>query len=358
MLLYYKVKNFFSIKDEIKLDWRVSSSQYQKSRRRQTYAKDKNGNIVSLSNMVIGANASGKTNILKALAFFRYIVTNTDNQLPLQCFNNQEKEDSLFEACFSIDDKIYTYRFVLNNNKIIRETVREKSLSTKNKTSKLVFDRKWDQEQGRFVIKNELLKMPKQLNPNGHLSLISSVVSLNQEDEIAKEIYNYWLLVYTNVSQVGVNIDHPDIAEQMIKDLGAGNLANDLRLPKSKLLVNREEEELNLDLRDLTISILRNLDIDFDNFSEKKQSWRIQHRSQLKDGVPLKFESSGIRQLIEKVMVIAATLLTGGILIVDELGAHLHPEAALGLINLFQTTDNNPNQAQIIFSSHYHQLIK
>lgn len=45
-------------------------------------------------------------------------------------------------------------------------------------------------------------------------------------------------------------------------------------------------------------------------------------------------------------------LETGNVLFVDEMNARLHPLLVRGIINLFTSSETNPNQAQLIFTSH------
>lgn len=63
-------------------------------------------------------------------------------------------------------------------------------------------------------------------------------------------------------------------------------------------------------------------------------------------------ESSGTNKLIDLSGPIFHTLQTGGVLIIDELDAKLHPHLTISLIKLFQFEETNPKHAQLIFATH------
>ena len=47
----------------------------------------------------------------------------------------------------------------------------------------------------------------------------------------------------------------------------------------------------------------------------------------------------------------------GGIAAIDELDAYLHPDIVEALVKIFMSPETNPNRAQLLFSSHSHQLL-
>jgi predicted ATPase len=63
-------------------------------------------------------------------------------------------------------------------------------------------------------------------------------------------------------------------------------------------------------------------------------------------------ESTGTRQLLDLSIDVAATLRTGGVIVVDEIDASLHPMLTAKLIGLFHGEATNPNSSQLVFSSH------
>ncbi len=63
-------------------------------------------------------------------------------------------------------------------------------------------------------------------------------------------------------------------------------------------------------------------------------------------------ESSGTRALFNLSGPILDSLENGHTLVVDELDVHLHPLALRHIVRMFSSPQTNPNQAQIIFTTH------
>lgn len=68
-------------------------------------------------------------------------------------------------------------------------------------------------------------------------------------------------------------------------------------------------------------------------------------------------ESDGTRKLMALAPAIESALRTGGILLVDELERELHPMLVNYIIAKFQSKASNPNNAQIVFTTHNTELM-
>lgn len=127
MLLRMSVENYksFDQKEELSL---ISSSKIQTNKNHRVKIKQTN---VLKNSVVYGANASGKSNLVKAIGF----VKNTLMEgLPLHsindfCRNREENihRESVFELQFTVEDKFYAYGFsvILSERKITEEWLYE-----------------------------------------------------------------------------------------------------------------------------------------------------------------------------------------------------------------------------------------
>lgn len=127
MLVNITVENFksFDKKEELSM---ISSSKIQENKSHRIKIKQTN----LLKNAVIyGANASGKSNLVKSLEFIKTVIM---EGLPLEsvndyCRNKDSNKDreSVFELQFTVGDKFYAYGFaaVLSKRKIIEEWLYE-----------------------------------------------------------------------------------------------------------------------------------------------------------------------------------------------------------------------------------------
>lgn len=66
---------------------------------------------------------------------------------------------------------------------------------------------------------------------------------------------------------------------------------------------------------------------------------------------PLSEESAGTRRLFELSVPILRALDSGGLVVLDEFGAHLHPHVTRRIVERFQRADTNPKGAQLVFNS-------
>ena len=127
MLVNITVENFksFDKKEELSM---ISSSKIQENKSHRIKIKQTN----LLKNAVIyGANASGKSNLVKSLEFIKTVIM---EGLPMEsvndyCRNRDSNKDreSVFELQFTVGDKFYAYGFaaVLSKRKIIEEWLYE-----------------------------------------------------------------------------------------------------------------------------------------------------------------------------------------------------------------------------------------
>ena len=68
-------------------------------------------------------------------------------------------------------------------------------------------------------------------------------------------------------------------------------------------------------------------------------------------------ESEGTQKLFALSAPLIETLEKGETLVVDELDSKLHPMIMRFIINLFHSTESNPNHAQLIFATHDTNLL-
>ena len=64
------------------------------------------------------------------------------------------------------------------------------------------------------------------------------------------------------------------------------------------------------------------------------------------------FESYGTIRFVNMFPLIVSVLLNGGILIVDEFDASIHPMALMNIINIFHNDEINKKHAQLVFNTH------
>jgi len=146
MLVKFSTANFLSFKDPVTLDMTAT--------RIGEYSDD---NVIELektkllkSAIIYGANASGKSNLLKAISFMRFWVLNSSKEsqsneeidiTPFLFSTECENQPSLFEIVFILNDIRYRYGFQVDRHRVQGEWL---YFTTKDAERKL-FVREQDQ---------------------------------------------------------------------------------------------------------------------------------------------------------------------------------------------------------------------
>ena len=345
MIYKYSCKNFYSIKEKVEVRFDVN----RKTPFSDAYVDQPYGRV-SLVGAVIGPNAAGKTNVIKALAFIRYLITQSpsDDPLPFEVFADGRQQATEFSVEFSVDSRYFIYDFKVNSEQILSETIREKSLSIRRTTSKVLFHRNWDPEKKDYSVSSKEFQLPSGVYVRKGSSIIASMELAGDKEHISTKIFNYWEdSVVANVGEDGNSEEtHYHIDEMAV----------------AAIEFFYDKENMKVDAMD----VLRKLDIDFHDFERQKLQikdrfhYSIRHRlgKDRKFSIPIEHESSGTKKAILMLMYIIQVLKQpGGIAAIDELDAYLHPDIVEALVKIFMSPETNPNRAQLLFSSHSHQLL-
>jgi len=297
-----------------------------------------NGNKLNSIVTVIGNNASGKTNILKALFFLLWFAQKSyganliDRNIPIETHKLHSFEYSSFELIFENERKEYQYKLFLNSKTVIYESLGRKNVRSysniyeiENKEDSFSI-LKWsiaklsEKDKRRFdKIKN--VSMFSFLLNTGHLPAIgiNNMVTFDRG--------NVWLsgkkqedIFYMYRRLTNVFVENPD--------------------RKEKVLGFIKDAELGIS------------DFDFIDVNEKSELF-IKHNNS-KNEFDLSFlqESNGTQNCIYLLNSIMFILNHSGILIYDELESNLHPYLAKKIIGLFANKEKNPKYAQLLFSTH------
>lgn len=361
MLVEFRVKNFRSLRDEQVLSLVASKDKTLNDTHTQRTGITAAPALVR-SAVVYGANASGKSNLIKALQYMRGVVTESATAIqPGQTFAVQpfrldaESADlpTEFEVTFLLDGVRYQYGFAMNAQRVVSEHLLVYKAFKPQRWFSRNFDASTDKDVYEF---GSGLKGPKNLwegatRPNS--LFLSMAVQLNSESlRPVFEWFSKRLVIFNEQAQLS-----PQVSIQMLKQAdGRKEICNFLSsadISISDIDVETRKvpgQSVHVDL------VAGNTEVRLEDMEEHKL--RFHHvTDQGKAVFDLMDESNGTRNLLFLAGPVLDILSKGLTLVVDELDTSLHTLLVRELVRLFHSPQINASGAQLIFTTHDTSLL-
>lgn len=332
MLLNFRVSNFRSINEMVELSMVPSDLKNPVNiikRANPNATKNKDYHALT-SAAIYGPNASGKSNIIRALDYFiDFINFSTDNKPndiillfhPFKLIKENLKKPSSFSIDLVIENILYEYSVEVFHKNVISESLFYYPKGIKVK----IFER--DRQK---IIKGNgyegIFETIKQRTTENQLFLSKAA---SENVEFAKEIYNE----ITNINIFTTEIFH----------------ANTFNKNYSNFTFMFDEDGILL-----IKSLIQKLDTQVIDFEEVEGSVKTFHLNDQNEIIEFEFEdeSSGTQRIISFVPLVLMALKYGQVLVVDEFERSLHPEIAQYILGFFNDPEVNVNGAQFIFATH------
>lgn len=344
------IENFLSIKKEIKLNLEASSSKQLPN----NLISSNDSNFLK-SVVIYGANASGKSNIIRAVLFLWNMVANShkfnvDSKIPRVPFkldSKSEQKPSKFEIKFAYEKIKYRYGFSCDNEKIIDEYLyyspkgRLALVFKREKTNKFTFTSDNARQEN---IKNQTLSNTLYLSRATQLGydktkktyefIVNNIVinmHPNWQDYTFKQIY-----------------ENPKLKERIVEILRKADFGGieDIKIKKER----RKGKEIKIEKDSFS---QRDIENDFYEpiFSHKK---KIGDKETYVD-FNIDEESHGTQKFLAMLGPILEILEQDKIIFIDELELNLHSEITKLIIKLFHNLSNK--KAQLVFTTHDTNLL-
>ncbi len=348
MLIEFTVGNFLSFKEK-----RTFSMEAASIKENENNVFEINGYSLLKGGAIYGANASGKSNLIKAMrAFEKLIMTSptlksTDeiNVTPFRLSIESENEPSFFEMVFLAQGVYYRYGFEVTRTQVLREW-----LFHNPKSERMLFIREGDDiDTDKSMKEFELLKKRTKSNT----FFLSVLDSFNADH--ARTITMYFNMSFEATLAVGDFYREFSIIALSGKvkgntvleffkrlNLGFDSFRKDPNAPEHE---SRNPEKLisgSSAVPILTRHPVYNDDGEFVKFTEFDLDTN---------------ESTGSKKIMEILGPIAQVLATGGFFAMDEMDANLHPILTQRIIELFHSPKTNPKNAQLVLSTHDTNLL-
>jgi AAA15 family ATPase/GTPase len=333
MITSVRVKNYQSLADNIYLDLTVTRKASEKN---GGYEFTNDGTRTSLIQAFIGGNASGKTTILKALALIRWLNTdsfrwNPERNIPVKGFAGSaktKKSPVCISVSFDLNGKKSTYSVELNNTRILYEDLTIRSMSTSRQTDKKVFSRAWSEDKKKYVISDSYFDFKEKYFISDELRATSVISAASKfGNERATELTDFWNKVKTNIDIVNSYMPYQYQAYHAL-----------------------ESYKDNDKMRKLAEQDIRKYDLGIESFGDDGMILHRHGKSSFK--LDLDEESSGTQQFLALKERVDFVLENGGVALIDELNAYLHPLMVESIIDKFKDPEVNKGRGQFLFSTH------
>jgi uncharacterized protein len=337
MLHSYAFSNFQSFAERVEVDL----TNKRNTTLTDWMVDDVCGNCVSKLMAVIGHNASGKTALLKPVAFLHWFICHSfasqpESAIPISPHLAYANSPTEFECVFDFEGSLWRYVLIATPTRVLRE-----ALYKKKERFNYVFMRDWDSDTNSYSVKQQDFGLPvksaKKVRQN--VSLISWAAQYDVP--LAKQFITS--RVITNLNVVG----RLPISDQAV-----------MQAAEHFSVYTEQHNMLNslLSAWDLGLSgvWLQEVQINPSEATEQK-AWIAlgEHTSRdTKFRLPFNLESSGTQGAFVLLSRLLHILENGGLAIIDEFENDLHPHMLEPILDLFANPATNPHDAQLIFSTH------
>ena len=333
MLCQFTVKNYKSIRDDVTFDMQSAAISEHENR----VIIDQDGETYLPVSAIYGPNGGGKSNVLDALhtlvaKVLRPLYATEDNRerfflqkkvsIEPFAFSESKNEPTEFELFFRTNSAEYRYILKVKRDVIVYESLDRIKLETGRRSALFTRDESGINLKGAFA----KLKVSDDLSTT--LTLLSYLGIAYKGNVIVKDVLGWF--------------------ETGVEFLNYGNPIEEL----SMAIATSEA------VKSLMMDMIQEMDLDIVDFRvEEKENNRIEvYTKHCVDGVEtelsLSDESSGTKKLFGLLPFIAESLLTGTVLVIDELDAKIHPVLLRYIIMMFNDMAINKHKAQLIFTSH------
>ena len=365
MLLRFGVSNHLSIRDFQELSF-VASSLKDRDEGLIPCAAAPKGAVVPAA-VIYGANASGKSNLVSAMSVMQLMVLFSQTQgepggeVPRHPFKLDPAcagEPSRFEIDFVVDGVRHHYGFEASDDAFESEWLYDFPRSHR----RTLFEREGGEFHFGRGLKGRNAVIADLTRPN---SLYLSAAAQNGHEQLSR-VFGYFQSI-RNAHAIAV----PGAAASVLlagKELDRRVIDFLGKIGTGVVAYRRKEteyaDETEAFQRDVLTAMKKRVDMPADLEAFMSGDWRtaIELAHLGRDGEKVYFdldlESAGTRRLLFVLGFAFQALDEGTPLIVDELDASLHTQAAEAVLRLFCSPETNPKGAQLVATTHDTNLMR
>ncbi|WP_440780011.1 AAA family ATPase [Pseudomonas syringae] len=358
MLIQFSVKNWRSVRDEQTLS--LVKARGEELAETNSFTPDTpHCSDLLRSAVIYGANAAGKSNLLSALRVMKEIILESatkqpDDELPVISFRLDSETSSLptdFEMTFIIDNVKYQYGFTASSKQIFDEWL----IAYPNGRPQKWFTRAYNSSSETYEWSTgSHLQGQKQVwqdSTRSNALFLSTATQLNSKQ--LKPVLSWFRNTLRVSSVAGWHGTYTASvcaeSDQKIKVLNFLKAADfdikDIKIKAEAISLKHLPDSMPEDVKQKFIEEMKGGEIyDIKTVHEGAQGQLIDFE--------FEDESDGTQKLFSFAGPWLDVLENGRVLFVDELHDNLHPKLVRFLVNLFHDKSSNPNNAQLVFTTH------
>lgn len=360
MIQKITISNFFSIREPLEVSFEPSKD--------KQYGEDwivQIGNTRLLKALILyGANGSGKTNILCALDFLRYVVVTVPGidekfgYMPFAMDPSYKDLPTTFDLFFFIGEQRYRYILELTPTKILKEELRE---FHNGNNSRAIFSRTFKSEKGINVVRfgtwlslSQKDRKTIEESTTGNISVLAVYASKNISCSELQSVRDYFRYEFFKLYYV--QDGDQEVAKALKQDARLKLLLVDLmRTFHSNIVDIKVEEETKQIPEDARQFLLQMKQSDAEReVIEKLQSLtkltsHYIHKTELGEfALEDKLQSEGTRSFIRHLVLFYKAIQNGWLVALDEFGAGMQAKTQHLLLDFFIKFSN---RSQLIFAT-------
>ena len=336
MILEFCATNYLSIKDELKLSFISTPLKESCSEPNDLFPLEDTDISVVRSAVIYGANASGKSNVLKAFYFFKRFITDSfknsqaGEAIEVDNFRlnaSTVNEPTTLEATFTDGEFIYRYGFEVDRKAIHEEWLYKRACKKRAKDIEVFY-----REGDKTTVHPKGLLMQEIINKKmvrSNALLLSTAAQFNDQTSVS-------ILKWLGDTMVVFCSEDDRLWSDAIRHLD------------------------NEPLRNRIIAFAKYADLGIENITKIDNRIVSDHKQYDDEGrevnnVSFAFnrnESEGTVKYFSLAYPIINAIDNGKRIIIDELDSKLHPLLVKKIVALFNDAKTNPKGAQLLFTAH------
>ena len=366
MIINFSVQNFGSIKDKQTLSFEADKSTHLESTYVVNVGKER---ILKLA-LIYGANASGKTTILKALDFLidlvlrpKSIKTDELDFDPFLFDPNTPTQNSLMSIEF-IENKVkYLYEVTFFKKAIVTEELyfyKPNKASIYKRTTNLA-DQFTKIQFGNKTHKNKTFEKTLEANTLWNNTVLGGYLKTNIDFKELKEVANWFTYYLKSIIYTNTNIEKSVRFKIEMSEISKTDIIGILKKADFNIsnIIIEEKEKIDSLLDFLVKSGKMTKDIaqklKENQMSNGDMNIEFEHTvNGIKYTLPMALESQGTRRYFSFAGLLTVLIKNSTVISIDELESSLHPDLYLHFLLSFLT---NAKNSQLIATTHNREIL-